>query len=112
LDRTYRDDPAVFLWDLEGANPYRAILGLADRLIVTGDSVSMISEAISTPRSVDVLDLGFPRHAGFLRGLVESGRVRRFTGDPDYPRAAPPVNATQEAAAMVRRRLAELSGQT
>jgi mitochondrial fission protein ELM1 len=112
LDDTYRDDPSVFVWTLEGANPYRAILGLADRLVVTGDSVSMISEAISTPKSVDVLDLGFPRHAGFLQTLVESGRVRRFMGDPDYPRAAPPVNATEDAAAMVRHLLAERVVQT
>ena len=111
LDRTYRDDPAVFLWDLEGDNPYRAILGLADRLVVTGDSVSMISEAISTPKSVDVLDLGFPRHAGFLQRLVDSGRVRRFDGDPDYPRDAEPVNATEDAARMVRRLLAERAAQ-
>jgi mitochondrial fission protein ELM1 len=111
LARTYRDDPAVFLWDLEGDNPYRAILGLADRLIVTGDSVSMISEAVSTPRSVDVLDLGFPRHAGFLQRLVDSGRVRRFTGDPEYPREADPVNATEDAARMVRRLLAERNDQ-
>lgn len=112
LARTYRDDPAVFLWDLEGENPYRAILGLADRLIVTGDSVSMISEAISTPRSVDVLDLGFPRHAGFLRMLVGSGRVRRFDGDPAYPVAATPLNATDDAARMVRRLMVEGALQT
>lgn len=111
LESVYRDDPAVFLWDLQGDNPYRAILGLADRLIVTGDSVSMISEAISTPRSVDVLDLGFPRHAGFLQTLVDSGRVRRFTGVPDYPRFAEPVNATEDAATMVRRLLAERAAQ-
>jgi mitochondrial fission protein ELM1 len=112
LERTYRDDLSVFLWDLDGDNPYRAILGLADRLIVTGDSVSMISEAISTPTSVDVLDLGFPRHAGFLQSLIDSGRVRRFEGDPDYPRAAEPVNATEDAARMVRRLLAERAAQT
>ena len=105
LTRTYGDDPAVFLWDLEGDNPYRAILGLADRLVVTGDSVSMISEAISTPRAVDVLDLGFARHTGFLQALVDSGRVRRFTGDPAYPPAAEPVNATDRAAEAVRRLL-------
>lgn len=98
LAEAFAGDPSVFLWDLEGANPYRGILGLADRLVVTGDSVSMISEAISTRATVDVMDLGFPRHAGFLRRLVESGRVRRFVGDPEAPASAEPVNATNEAA--------------
>ena len=100
---TYRDDPSVFVWGLEGDNPYRAILGLADRLVVTGDSVSMISEAISTPRSVDVFDLGFRRHAGFLQALIDSGRVRRFSGDPAFPANAPPINATDRAADAVLR---------
>ncbi len=112
LARTYADDPGVLLWDLTGDNPYRAILGLADRLIVTGDSVSMISEAISTPRSVDVLDLGFPRHAGFLQRLIDSGRVRRFDGDPAYPASATPVNATEDAARVIRRLMGERGLQT
>ena len=71
----------------------------------------MISEAISTPTSVDVLDLGFARHAGFLQTLVDSGRVRRFDGDPGYPRDATPVNATEDAVRMVRRLLAGRSVQ-
>ncbi len=111
LQETFRDDPGVFLWDLEGDNPYRAILALADRLVVTGDSVSMVSEAISTPSPVDVLDLGFPRHAGFLQALVDSGRVRRFTGDPDVPARVEPVNATDRAADAVRRMLRDRPAQ-
>ena len=103
-------DTGVFLWDLRGDNPYRAILGLADRLVVTGDSVSMISEAISTRAPVDVMDLGFPRHAGFLQRLVDQGRVRRFTGDPEAPASARPINATETAAEAVRQRLSPASG--
>lgn len=112
LARTYEDDPRAIFWDITGENPYRAILGLADRLIVTGDSVSMISEAISTSRSVDVLDLGFPRHAGFLQRLIDRGRVRRFDGDPAYPTEVAPVNATEDAARVVRRLMAERGLQT
>ena len=70
----------------------------------------MISEAISTRAPVDVMDLGFPRHAGFLQRLVDSGRVRRFTGDPDAPASAVPVNATDEAAAAVRALLQARTG--
>ncbi len=95
-------DPRVFLWDMEGLNPYRGILALSDRLVVTGDSVSMVSEAVSAPAPVEVFDLALARHAGFLRRLEVAGLVRRFTGDPAPLAAPPPVNATVQAAAAVR----------
>ncbi|HEY5289716.1 MAG TPA: ELM1/GtrOC1 family putative glycosyltransferase, partial [Caulobacteraceae bacterium] len=43
LKTAFGDDPRVFLWDREGDNPYRAILAASDRLVVTSDSVSMVS---------------------------------------------------------------------
>ena len=110
LTEAFAGDPKVFVWNLEGDNPYRAILALADRLVVTGDSVSMISEAISTTHAVDVLDLGFARHAAFLQTLADSGRVRRFTGDPNFAREAPPIDATNEAADAVRRLIQARTG--
>ena len=102
LRQALADDPAVFLWDQTGDNPYRGILALADRLVVTSDSVSMVSEALSTPHPVEVFDLDFRRHQGFIQGLVDQGLVRRFVGDPAPPAARAPVNATFEAAAVVR----------
>ncbi len=110
LREAFADDPRVFLWDLAGDNPYAAILALADRLIVTGDSVSMISEALATGHPVEVFDLGFHRYAPFLGGLIEAGLTRRFEGDPAPPPARPPVNATLAAAAAVRRRLQARTG--
>jgi mitochondrial fission protein ELM1 len=98
-------DPGVFLWNLEGDNPYRAILALSDRLVVTSDSVSMVSEALATPNPVEVFDLGFARHVGFIQGLVDRGLIRRFEGDPAPPATAGPFNATEEAARAVRRLL-------
>lgn len=38
-------------------NPYLGILALADRLIVTSDSVSMLSEAVATGKPVHIFDL-------------------------------------------------------
>ena len=40
------------------ANPYRGILAWADRLVVTGDSIAMLSEACATGRPVQIFDLG------------------------------------------------------
>lgn len=41
-----------------GANPYLAMLGLADRFIVTADSIAMLSEACAMGKRVDMFDLG------------------------------------------------------
>jgi mitochondrial fission protein ELM1 len=108
--KTFAGDDGVFVWNGAGENPYRGILALANRLVVTSDSVSMVSEALSTPRPVEVFDLGFARHVSFIQGLVERGFVRRFDGDPRPPLTTGPVNATIEAAAAVRALLQERIG--
>jgi len=69
---------------------------------VTSDSVSMVSEALATPHPVEVLDLGFSRHASFIQELVDRRLVRRFEGDPTPPATTGPVNATLEAAQAVQ----------
>ncbi|MDB5483663.1 MAG: hypothetical protein JWO83_4716 [Caulobacteraceae bacterium] len=106
----FADDPRVFLWNLKGDNPYRAILALSDRLIVTSDSVSMVSEALSTPHPVEVFDLGFPRHVSFVQRLVDQGLIRRFEGEPEPPRTTGPINATDQAACAVRALLQARTG--
>jgi mitochondrial fission protein ELM1 len=40
------------------ANPYFGMLAFADRLVVTGDSIAMLSEACATGRPVQIFDLG------------------------------------------------------
>ncbi len=110
LGEAFGDDPRVFLWDLTGDNPYRGILALADRLVVTSDSVSMISEALASGHPVEVFDLSFPRYAPFLGGLVDRGVVRKFEGDPVPPLAVAPVNATFDAAMVVRKLLQARTG--
>ena len=44
-------------------NPYFAWLGLAQQIVVTGDSISMLSEACATAKPVYLFDLGQGRHA-------------------------------------------------
>ena len=91
-------DPGVFVWDQVGDNPYLAILALADRLIVSSDSVSMISEALAAGPPVEVFDLAVRRHQPFLDTLVAEQLVRRFSGKSNHrswpapwtPRPTPP----------------------
>ena len=102
LGEQFAGDERVFVWDRRGENPYLAILALADRLIVTSDSVSMISEALAAGPPVEIFDLGVRRHEPFLDALVAQTLARRFEGDPEPPDPAGPTDATLGVAQTVR----------
>jgi mitochondrial fission protein ELM1 len=95
-----------FVWDGEGENPYFGLLALADAIVVTMDSVSMVSEAAATAAPVLVAPLpGKSRRIGlFLDGLTADGRIRPFAGRLEmWPTA--PLDDTPVAAAAMRQRL-------
>lgn len=73
--------PAV-LWDGKGPNPYFGFLGLADAIVVTCDSVSMISEACSTGKPVLVARLPgrSKRFDAFFDSLLKQGLIQWFDG--------------------------------
>lgn len=49
---------AVHCWSADAtANPYLAFLGVADRIVVTADSASMIADAVSTGKPVEIFPL-------------------------------------------------------
>jgi len=96
-----------FLWDLDGENPILGLLGLADALVVTEDSVSMVSEALATSAPVYLAPLPGRRSRridGFLHSLVEDGLVQRM-GQRIAFRPRAPHNETPAVAREVCRRL-------
>ncbi|MCK5556633.1 MAG: mitochondrial fission ELM1 family protein [Alphaproteobacteria bacterium] len=82
----------VFFWDSTGDNPYFAFLGFADHIIVTEDSVSMISEALSTGKPIAIVPLegGAKRLNLFHRMLREQSYTRPFTGSLETWSYTPP----------------------
>lgn len=96
-----------FIWDGSGDNPYFGLLGLADAVLVTEDSVSMVSEAAATGKPVHVVELegGSGKFQRFHQAMREAGITRRFSGAIESWRYTPPDD-TQRAAAEIRRRLA------
>ena len=94
------------VWDGAGDNPYFGLLACADAIVVTADSVSMVSEAVATAVPVMIAELpGRSRRIGaFLSALNNDGRVRTFHGHLELWHTAP-LDDTQEAADTVRRRL-------
>lgn len=72
----------------QDTNPYPGLLAWADRIVVTADSVSMLSEACATTAPVYVAadDRVRGRHALFLQSLIKRGRVRMLQDfDTDWP---------------------------
>jgi mitochondrial fission protein ELM1 len=76
------DPTRVFLWDGAGDNPYGHMLAHADAILVTGDSVNMIGEAVSTGAPVFIFapSGGGGRIGDFIAALEQAGAVRRFDG--------------------------------
>ncbi len=116
-------------------NPYLGMLAWADRLIVTGDSIAMLSEACATGKPVQMFDLGgmgsgqdeatdFRLGAALYalllrwfwqplsrditlvhRALRESGRATWLGEEPDAEASRPPRQTDLERAVEAVRRL-------
>jgi mitochondrial fission protein ELM1 len=96
----------AWIWDMEGENPYFGLLALADVIVATLDSISMVSEAVATRAPVMVAELPgrSKRISLFLRGLLREDRVRVFGGRlKTWP--VQPLDDTGMAGAEVARRL-------
>ncbi len=71
-----------FFWDGDGENPYLALLALAEAIVVTSDSINMVSEAVATGAPVLLFELPGtpPRHARMYAALKEAGALAAFDG--------------------------------
>lgn len=78
-------DTDAWIWDQKSDNPYFGFLAWADYILVTADSVSMISEAASTGKPVYMIALegGAPRIRKFHDNLMQRGILRVFNGKLD-----------------------------
>ncbi len=94
-----------YLWDGAGDNPYFGILGLADFIVVTADSVNMVSEACATGKPVYVADLpgGSRKFRRFHRMMRKDGLTRAFEGtlEPFYYPPLDDISAVVERVSML-----------
>lgn len=93
-------------WGDGGANPYAGLLAWADAVVVTGDSVSMISEALATAVPVFIADPGGlgERHRR-LHASIYAARQARPLADAPTPFAREPLDETGRVAFEVAERL-------
>lgn len=86
-------------------NPYYAFLALADGIIVTGDSVSMASEATYTGKPVYIFERGSnisDKHRRFHELLYEEGMARPLEGAIFEPFTYTPVDVGTQIAEHIR----------
>lgn len=79
LRKAFAGDARVMLYSGEGENPYPGLLALSDVLVVSNDSVNMMTEAAATGKPLYLLQLAGhegTKPARFAKMLEDSGIAR------------------------------------
>jgi len=99
------DGLPAHVWDGTGDNPYFGLLGLADAIVATPDSVNMVTEAASTGKPVYIASLpgGSRKFNDFHNGMLADGVTKPFLGQLEQW-SYEPLNDTMAAANEVRKR--------
>ncbi len=99
------------VWDGTGDNPYYAYLAMADAVLVTADSVSMISEAAATGKPVHILGLAGTggKFARFHETMRQAGITRPFAGTIERWSYAPLDDSARAGAALRKLVLARMA---
>jgi hypothetical protein len=108
---------------LEGSPSYRAMIGAADQIFVTADSVAMVADAVNSGKPVGIVPIAksalgtaatglgdlicpgkrlFPRDLRFFWASLDD---HGFGGTIDEPRSSDPPDLTGEIARRVRQLL-------
>jgi hypothetical protein len=92
-------------WGGQGPNPLLGFMAWADALVVTGDSVSMLSEALVTAAPIFVAAQGDEgrRHLALHESLYAAGQARPLVQAP-APFVRAPLDETGRVAAEILRR--------
>jgi mitochondrial fission protein ELM1 len=107
LTKALAGEPDIYLAEIETLNPYFAMLGMADFVFVTDDSVNMVCEACATGKPVYILPLlghGETKPKKFIQDLINEDLVRPFQGSIDTW-AYVSFNDTAKVAALVRKKM-------
>lgn len=110
LTKTFADNKRVYIYDQVVENPYLGMLALADALLVTNDSVNMMSEAYASGKPIYILPL--PDHEGtkpakFADMLIKAQIARPLSPTIESWKYAS-GNEMEKLVAEIRRRLPNL----
>ncbi len=103
---------SFYRWEAHSENPYHAMLGLADAVIVTGDSLSMCTEACVTGKPVFIYavpEVAPAKHRALHQTLYSHGLARPLDDHACLGwRPDDPLNDLEPVAHTIRHRFAEL----
>ncbi|PCJ02824.1 MAG: hypothetical protein COB14_01000 [Alphaproteobacteria bacterium] len=110
---THLKNDANYFWDGQGKNPYLAMLGHADYILVSADSASMISESCTTGKPVYMIDLkgGSKRISTFHNNIMRHGALKPFNGTLKSF-SYEPLNDAEMVAKEIKKRFGTLLGLT
>ena len=93
------------IWDNQGANPYLKYLSCADTIIVTGDSISMMSEACITGKPVYIHETptSSKRINHFIKNLFKSRYAFSLKDNPSTLSYIEPLNELERIKPCIRR---------
>jgi uncharacterized protein len=96
-------DVSVWFDERDGDNPYRALLANADRLVLTPDSVNMISEACAThvPVYIAQPERATGRMKIFMDHLISIKRIKALDSQM-HPFAITPMNTMPDVIAQLK----------
>ena len=100
----------IFRWNEREENPYLGFLACADTVVVSGDSVSMCSEACAVPVPVQIFappTLITPKHARCHTTLYDAGYATPFDG-LDHSNTHSILTASNTIAKIIKDRLTDL----
>lgn len=105
LEKALGPRPEVIFWTGTGPNPYFGMLALADVILVTGESVSMMSEACYSGKPVYTLEMGggSARLERFRQRLEQDGYIRPFQGDLALWTSPAPLDEARRLGDQVRK---------
>lgn len=94
-----------YLWGNKGDNPYLGFLACADNIIVTGDSVSMCSEACGTGKPVFIFSGEkwlTPKHHRFIKSLFDGGYATKLDAENSDFKSKGKLNSAIEVAEKIK----------
>ncbi len=101
------------LWDNQGENPYLRYLACADMVVVTGDSISMMSEACITGKPVYIHEIpsSSARLGNFLTMLYENQHACALEEKTNDNRAFKRLDELQRICSLIKPAIAQKTTQ-
>jgi len=106
IKNSFNKDAYFYQWEAGKSNPYYAFMGAADSIVVTGDSMGMVSEACSTGKPVYIYNprgLAPQKHRKLHKTVVDANMARYLDKDTNFESwSYTPLNDAKIVADMVK----------